>query len=196
MADRFKTLHAEMLPPSTLLTRFEEQVHGTLTTDSPALEAMTDLTRVRAMRVTPTLCIDDAVQRMVHAGVRSLFVTDADDELLGLVTARDINSEKPLAYAASSHTRHCDIRVEHIMTPRQHLQAMSLHDVAAARVGDIVVTLREQGRQHGLVVQRSRESRPRLRGVFSITHIGRLLGVKIDPTGPVQSFAALHSALT
>jgi len=195
MADRFRMLHAEPLPPATLLTRFEEQLHGMLTADSPALEAMTDLSRVRAVCVKPTLCIDDAAQRMVHAGVRSLFVTAADDELLGLVTARDINSEKPLTYAASTHTRHCDILVEHVMTPRQHLQAMSLHDVAEARLGDIVVTLREQGRQHGLVVERGRESRARARGLFSITHIGRLLGVRVDPTGPVQSFTALHSAL-
>ena len=195
MTDRFHLLHAEPLPPTTLLARFEEQVEGMLTADSPALEAMTDFTRVRAVCVSPTVVIDDAKQRMVHAGVRSLFVTDSDGEIVGLVTARDINSEKPLAYAASTHTHHDEILVEHVMTPRQNIHAMTLHDVAEARVGDIVVTLREAGRQHGLVVQKGRESRARVRGVFSITHIGRLLGVKVDPTGPVQTFTALHAAL-
>jgi len=195
MADRFKMLHAGPLPPMTLLASFEEQEQGTLGAEHPALEAMTDLSRVRAVCVAPTVPIDEAAQRMIHAGVRSLFVTNSDGEILGLVTARDINSEKPLAYAASTHTRHDEIMVEHVMTPRQHLQAMSLHEVAEATIGDIIATLREEGRQHGLVLEQGQESPPRVRGIFSITHIGRLLGVQVDPTGPVQSFTALHAAL-
>ena len=69
-----------------------------LSGDSPALDAMTDLRRVAAVTVDPGLPIDAALERMKHSGVKLLLVINTSNELIGLITARDIQGERPLRF--------------------------------------------------------------------------------------------------
>ena len=55
-----------------------------------------------------------------------------------------------------------------------------MSDIAAARVGDIVGTLKRMGRQHALVVDRDPVGEQTIRGVLSTTQIGRQLGKPIE----------------
>ena len=66
--------------------------------DSPALLVMTDLRRVPAVTVEANVSIPDALKTMRHGGVRMLLVTDAHDVVQGLITATDIQGEKPMKF--------------------------------------------------------------------------------------------------
>jgi hypothetical protein len=71
-----------------------------------------------------------------------------------------------------------------------------MDDVADARVGDIVATLRGAGRQHAIVLDKDENSgQESLRGIFSVTQIARQLGVSIESDGKAQTFAELERAL-
>ena len=49
-----------------------------VTADDPAIEVMTDLTRVSAVLARPTDSIDEALSRMKQHGVRLLLVVDSE----------------------------------------------------------------------------------------------------------------------
>ena len=167
---------------------------GPVGPDSPALQAMTDLTRVRPVTIGPQAPVPQAHQRMLAAGVRLLLVVDARERLLGLVTAEDVLGERPLQVASRRRVPVDEVQVAEIMTPREALEVLDLETVRQARVGDVVATLRRLGRQHVVVVEAAPEG-PRVRGLFSATQIGRQLGVPIHLGDMARTFAELEAAL-
>lgn len=195
MPEKYKILRSETLQTPVAYYRRDIEEARVVTPDSPALDVMTDLRYVRAVTIPPSTVIDQALQRMIHAEVRMLLVVDAEHCVVGIITARDILSEKPVHYSSQHRVPREEILVEHIMTPRDQIQVLHLEAVMQANVGDIILTLREVCRQHALVMDKDRHGRPLIRGIFSTTQIGRQLGVEIQPTGRVQSFAELEALL-
>ncbi len=196
MSPLYSKLRSHLPHPDTPVYRFLQGLPEKVTMDDPALTVMTDLKRVKVVTMNPDQLIDEALQKMIHAEVRLLIVTTPQDTLLGLITARDIMGEQPVSYSSRERVPREAIQVSHIMTPRDEIDALNLEDVLGAKVGDIVVTLREAGRQHALVLEKDKETNTDiLRGIFSITQIGRQLGVQIEATGKVQSFAELGRLL-
>jgi len=69
-----------------------------VTLQSPAKDAMTDLSKVTPVTVEPEVTLDEAELRMRAAHVRLLFILDANGTLLGIVTLNDIHGMKPLRF--------------------------------------------------------------------------------------------------
>jgi hypothetical protein len=67
--------------------------------------------------------------------------------------------------------------------------------VDKARVGDIFETIRTAGRQHMLVSDSSDSGQETITGLFSSTHIEKLLGIKIELSARAQNFSELERAL-
>jgi CBS domain containing-hemolysin-like protein len=132
---------------------------------------------------------------MIHRGVRMLLVVDDLNSILGLITASDLTSEKPMQVVQTQGIRHADVMVKDIMTPRERLEVLCMEDVRKARVGDIVHTLKTQGRQHALVVDRAEDRSQVLRGMFSVSQISRQLGATLETAGVAHTFAELGAEL-
>ncbi|MCG5517149.1 MULTISPECIES: CBS domain-containing protein [unclassified Ectothiorhodospira] len=195
MAARYALIPSHTLSEHVTVHRFGQGLPSRVTMEDPAADVMTDFRRVEAVTAPPEMPMDAALQKMIHAGVRLLIVVDRDEGVLGVVTARDIMGEKPVKTVSDERIAHNDLLVQHVMTPRGELSVMDHFDVVTARVGDVVVTLRDAGRQHALVVEYDDQRREILRGLFSLTQIGRQLGVEITSEGPVQSFAQIEKLL-
>ena len=90
---------------------------------------------------------------------------------------------------------HADIMVRDIMTPQQKLEVLSMQDVAAAKVGHVLATLKAAGRQHAMVVEESENGTQSICGMFSVTQIARQLGVQIQITEIARTFAEIEAAL-
>src|SRR3990172_6784100 len=192
----YKALTAHTLHPHTSFHQYQQGLPKRVTPESSALDVMTDLKRVKAVTITADASINTSLQKMIHAEVRLLLVINAYNTVLGVITARDLLGEKPVNYVARARVPREDIRVEHIMTPTEKLQVLHIDEVTHARVGDIILTLKEAGRQHGLVLERHPSNDGDIiRGIFSTTQIGKQLGVDIQPTGREQSFAELEQVL-
>ncbi len=161
---------------------------GKVTAESPAIEVMTDLHHVAPLTISAGATADEANDTMVAGGVRSLFVVDGGRAVVGIVTSVDLLGEKPVLVAQQRGLHHTDVLVQDIMTPAGRLEGIALPDVLAARVGDVVATLRHSGRQHALVLDPADPHDPAtrtVRGIFSLTQIARQLGVAL-PTGDAQ----------
>ena len=91
--------------------------------------------------------------------------------------------------------RHSDVLVKDIMTPRERLEVMCMDEVEKARVGDIVATMKAQGRQHALVVERLSDRSQMLRGMFSVSQIGKQLGAHVEPIAVARTFAEIGAEL-
>lgn len=164
--------------------------------ESPAIEAMTDFLRVNVVHIESAASIVEANARMISRGVRMLIVSDADDRVEGLITARDILGEKPLQVAQARGCKRSELLVADLMTPVASVDTLYLNEVMNARVIDILNALKQLGRQHILVEDVDPENGlPRVRGLFSATHIGRLLGVPVLGFELASTFAEIEAAL-
>ena len=191
----YRNLSAVKIETGTRYRRPTQDFESAINRDSPALLVMTDLCKVAAVTVEPNVSIDVALEKMKSSGVRSLLVIDTQQEIVGLITATDIQGEKPLQFTQDNGVSHADILVRDIMTKRDDMDAMPIESVQDARVGDIVETLKRAGRQHALVVENG-DGEPFIRGIFSVTQIGRTLGIKLENAGFAATFAELEKALT
>ena len=170
-----------------------EQVTG----NSSALDVMTDLALTSAITVSPAKTVDDALQVMVHKGVRLLLVEDLHCRVMGLITTSDIQGEKPMLYSRESGVKHSEILVRDIMVPIDEIEVMDFKDVVHSKVGDIVKTLTLAGRQHALVVEHHTGDREAMiRGIFSTSQISKQMGIPIEPSEKAQTFVELETAIT
>ncbi|MEK6592155.1 MAG: CBS domain-containing protein [Pseudomonadota bacterium] len=163
--------------------------------DSPATDAMTDLTRLTAVIILAGDGVDEAHRRMIQRGVRLLLVVDQDRKVLGVITANDVLGEKPVRIAVERGMRREEVLVRDIMTPRERLQVLAMEQVQTAKVGHIVATLKQAGRQHALVLECDDKGRQRVRGIFSSTQIARQLGIAIQTSVVAQTFSEIEAML-
>lgn len=195
MARGYSAIKPIALAADTGYAQPTQPVLDRVSMDSPAVDVMTDLTRVTAVIILPGDTVDEAHLRMIQRGVRLLLVVDADRRVHGIVTANDVLGEKPVKTAVQRGVARSEVQVRDIMTPRAALEVLDMTEVAASSVGHIVATLKAAGRQHTLVVDNDAKGRQRVRGVFSATQIARQLGIAITTEAVARTFADIEASL-
>lgn len=163
--------------------------------ENPALDVMTDFRRLTAFIATPGDTIQQAEERMFRRKVRLLFVMDSQDRVAGLVTSTDIHGEKPLQIVQSRGIRRNEVLVADIMTPVDRLEAVDFDDLAHARVGHVLETLKSRGRQHALVIENANGQRM-VRGLLSLSQLCKQLGVSIETTEVASTFLEIEQHLS
>ena len=123
-----------------------------VTPDSPAIEVMTDLKQIVAATVGADVLLSHANHLMISRGVRSLIVTDAKGNVVGLLTATDVLGEKPMQCVQRQGIKHEEIAVKDVMTKQEDIEVLTLKQVMQAKVIDIIETLKVHNRNHALVV--------------------------------------------
>ena len=84
----------------------------------PALTVMTDFRERTSVTVSQDATIDEALEHMRHTGVRCAFAIDGSRRVVvGLITAYDISSEKPMRHMQSALTPRSEVLVREIMQP-------------------------------------------------------------------------------
>ncbi len=162
---------------------------------NPALDVMTDLTKVSVVSTRAKTSMDKANAKMIRYGVRMLLVLDDTEQVAGLLTASDVLGEKPVRFLQNMGGTHADIMVRDIMTTQRELQVFNINDVKKATVGNIVISLKQAGRQHGLVVDEGQDGRQTVCGLFSITQIARQLGTQIQTFELARTFAEIEAVI-
>ena len=164
--------------------------------ESPAIEAMTDLGRVSAATISANATMAEANSTMIARGVRLLLVTGEGGRLEGLATARDTLGEKPMQLAQARGVKPGELSVANLMCPVGDIDMLSLKEVMNARVVYILDALKSLVRQHILVEDTDPTTgTPRVRGIFSATQIGRLLGVPVQTFDLARTFGEIEAAL-
>ena len=164
--------------------------------DSPAMCVMTDFKQVSVATIGPDATLAQATQTMIQRGVRLLLVVNREDEVLGLITARDTSGEKPIQMVQERGGKFTDLLVGDVMCPRERIDLIDSADVLRAKVSDVVGALKVLHRQHALVGERDPVSgKVCIRGVFSATQIGRQLGAAIQTFDVSSTFVEIENLL-
>jgi hypothetical protein len=167
-----------------------------VTLQSPASDVMTDLRHAHAAVIDLRMPMEVANEYMKQRGVRSLLVLNQDEILTGIITATDVLGDKPLRFIQERRVKHSEILVCDIMTPLDRLEAIPAEEVRCAKVGDIVASLLDTGRQHTLVIEKDVEGNPAVCGIFSLTQIEKQLGTSIPSTEIARTFTEIEATLT
>ena len=195
MNTRYHSLPHELLVPGTSISQSQHPESDSVTPADRAELVLTDFSYIRPFTVNSTATIDQINNKMIACGVRLLFVSRTDGVLHGLVTYNDLFGEKPVKYMQEHGGSREDILAQDIMTPLAQLEALKKADVLRARVGDIIETIKVTGRQHMLVSHSDGEGKQVVTGLFSSTHIEKLLGIEIELSPRAQTFADLERVL-
>lgn len=163
--------------------------------DNPALDVMTDFRRMTAFISTPGDSIKQAEERMIRRKVRLLFVMDNQNRVAGLITNTDIHGEKPMQVVQSRGIRRDEVLVSDIMTPVDRLEAIDFDDLAHARVGHVLETLKWRGRQHALVIEHE-NGQKLVRGLLSLSQLSKQLGVTVETTEVAHTFTEIEQHLS
>lgn len=183
-------------PERTCIAQAQPVTHGPVTLESPAIEVMTDLAEVRAATITPQVSLAQAENKMIHQGVRMLFVVSEMPGVDGIVAAADLRGHKPMQLVNQRQVRFEDLTVEDVMTPLSSLDAIDFTTLRRANVGQVVATLAQFGHPHLLVVESaSPVSQARIRGIISQTQVERQLGQALAMTEVASTFAEIEKAL-
>ncbi len=187
-------LTPEQVPAGINLVSPERDPSKKITESSPAISVMTDLRIITPFQIGTGASLDEINSKMIACGVRLLFVHDQQGKLAGLVTSNDILGEKPLLFTTHHLCSRDDIEAKDMMTPISKLEGIPLTDIEKATVADVVEALRDSRRHHMLVLQKN-EGRDCVRGIISVTQVGKQLGKEITPSHRANSFAQLNRAL-
>ena len=193
--DKYEPLDYSTLKADTTYHRPLQVLPERVQANSPATDVMTDFTRVAAISMGPCATLNAAEQRMIASNVRLLLVTEQSNKILGIITATDIQGDRPIKYIQKVGGKRDDIFLQDIMTPSAQLDVLQMKMVEKVMVGDIVQTMKKVGRQHALVVDTDEEGNQTLRGIFSTKQISRQLGIEIDTAEIARTFAELEEAL-
>lgn len=209
MREYFRPLRMTGLTKGARLYRPARRVPERVTLESSALEAMTDLAQFPALTIEPEASIEAAHAKMVGQSVRLLFITDVRDHVLGLITATDLLGEKVVQAMQARAVPMQELRVREIMTPHERLEAINIEDLRGAKVGHVLATLQQAGRQHAIVVEVPEPTfherlaillqpgaSQTVRGMFSTTQITRQLGLEVQSVEIATTFAEVEALLS
>ena len=190
-----KRLEICPLPPGIGIVQPDYGHSEQVRMDTPAIKVMTHLTRVKAVTTQPQARLDFVHQHMIANGVRMVLVIDAQQNIIGVLTATDLLGPTPLQKSQELRLPHNQLLVEHVMTPARKMDVVYYHDVTHADVAEIVATLREVERQHIIVVD-NEANPPVIRGIFSLTQIERQLGMHLEPVRAQRTLIDLQKEIS
>lgn len=195
MSKFFSALSSHPFKAGSGFSRPTQVLPQNVTLNDPAIDVMTDLRCVSVVNVRAKTSLDKANAKMIRYGVRTLLVLDEADKVTGVLTATDVLGEKPVRFLQQVGGTHADIMVGDVMTVQQDLEVLIFEDVLRANVGSILVTLKNAGRQHAMVVEENADGSQTVRGLFSATQIARQLGVQIKTAEVARIFAEIEASV-
>lgn len=169
--------------------------------EDPAAAVVTDLRRTATLTVPLHTSVDAVLERMIHAGVRLLFVVDEPHgALCGLVSSWDLQGEAPLRVlqeraAAGDHATRADLWVADVMRPLHDWPVIERAQLASAKVGHLAATFRSTGTRHLIVIEADRDDGWVVCGLCSASRLARQLGVSLDQVPVETGFAAIVEAV-
>ncbi|MBS0444350.1 MAG: hypothetical protein JSR59_00225 [Proteobacteria bacterium] len=162
----------------------------------PASAVFTDLRVAPSVVVPAGEALPDTRRLMQLAGVRMAFVVEgSSNEVVGFVTAADLQGERSMVAASRRMASHHDLTAADVMTPVADWVTIDASRLANARVGDIAATFRAASERYLIAMETEPGGQRVVRGLFSANRVERALGHTIAVELRSRSFADLAQAL-
>ena len=147
--------------------------------NDPALSVMTDFRERASVTVAETATMDAALEHMKHNGVRCAFAIDELRRVVvGLITAYDIMSEKPMRHMQSMASPRREVLVRDIMQGIAEWRVADIKDIEQVTVAAVSRLFEETRLTHIPVMESGEDGEQRLRGLLSGAKVRRLLRIE------------------
>ncbi len=163
-----------------------------LSGNSPALEVFADFHKRPPTLLEGSTPVGEAIELMRRTHEKFKLVIDAGESFRGVITLADLLSVKVMKASLSTGLQHSELTVADVMIPRSALRAVDYRELCAARVGDLLATMRNFGDRFIMVVDGDRRS---LRGLVSSSEIAQGLQVPIAIGERANSFSDIYQAV-
>ncbi|MBP5979528.1 MAG: CBS domain-containing protein [Halomonas sp.] len=169
-----------------------------LTTESSAIEVLTDFQNLKPQSVAADTPIDEAHLKMRYSGVRLLFVIDKQEHCVGILTSKEVIGTRRINLAMQQRNLdRNEITADMIMTPWNKLSAMTYEQLSALTIEDLVLIMEDVTEQHLLITQYDAQHELTIRGLISATDIQDAVGKEVSTVVPMaRSFADICQVIT
>lgn len=191
LSTRFRALPLSSMTTAPELPKWQRLASP----DDPALGLLTDLQHSPCVVAHQQDGLDQTLHLMLRAGVRMVFVSDAEGTLVGVVTADDIQGERPVVHASARQMSRHELTVADVMVPVTQWDTVDLSTVRNASLGDVAETMHQHDLRYLLVTQK-KGGKTMLRGLFSATRLEMAMNTTIEPDLHSRSFAELGQVLS
>jgi CBS domain-containing protein len=140
-----------------------------------ALTVMTDFRERSSVTIDESAPVDEALSHMKHVGVRCAFATNANQRVVGLVTAYDILGDAPLRHVQAIAGAREDVVVRDIMRRPSEWKVLDIADLERMTVGSLHEMFEGTRLSHIPVMELATGGTRQLRGLLSGAKIRRLL---------------------
>lgn len=158
---------------------------------SPAMSIFTDFKEHMPLVIDCHVKAVELERLMKQSHVKMKIVLDYNAQFCGIVTLADLDEQHVLQKVVQTGVPRSELTVMDFMQPKSSLQSFDYQHLAGATVGDIVETLKDNGKMHCLVIDRNNHE---IRGVISVSDIARVLRAPLDIQAQ-PSFSALSSVI-
>jgi CBS-domain-containing membrane protein len=173
-----------------------EQLQAPISLNSPAIDVITDFLKVKPISISQETQVDEALEWMKNQHVRLLFATGVDNLFSGVVTARDIMGSRVMSYMQTHGLPREYVLVKHVMIPKEQLLALTYEQLKYSKIGDVMLTLKDSGEQHIVVIDESLAQVKRIRGIISASDVSRKLKIGFEIMYEAKSFAEIERVVT
>lgn len=143
--------------------------------ENPATTILTDFSVSEPLVIESNVKASNARKMMVKTHVRLKLVVDSEEHFLGVISSQDLSEQNIVRTAGVMNQD--DLLVTDLMTRKQDLLALTLDEVERACIGDIIDFLKDNHRQHCLVIDNDTH---KIRGIFSASDISRTLKLPVN----------------
>ncbi|WP_206484399.1 CBS domain-containing protein [Thalassotalea sp. G2M2-11] len=161
--------------------------------DSPATKVFTDFKMHQPLVIEGDTLASDALLLMKKSHVKMKIVVSSNNDFLGIISTNELSEQSLIAETAKGKNRN-EILVSDMMLPKLALHAFDFSEIENSTVNDVILTLKNYGLRHCLVVDRKHHH---IRGVISTSDIARKLHLPIDlsiKTSFSEIFEVIHGA--
>ena len=161
-----------------------------LTLQSPASTIFTDFKEHMPLVIDYDAKATELEHLMKQSHVKMKIVLDKHNQFAGIVTLGDLTEQRMVQKVSQGSARE-ELKAADFMQPKSALQSFDYESIQHATVGDIVETLKDNGQQHCLVIDRQEHT---IRGIISVSDIARELRLPLDIQAQ-PSFSALSNVI-
>lgn len=136
--------------------------------------------------------LNDATRILEQTHMRTSFVVNNQDELIGVISKARLASSYALKVAARKGLTRAQLTIADIMIKIDEIDTVSENTLANAKVGDVVKTMEKASYEYLLVTGSCANE---LRGYFDLIDIAKLTGYSLNQAKSAKTFSQLVDSL-
>jgi len=184
---KYQPLKLVSLNPNVSSTAVKETLpHIKLSLSSPAAVLVDAFLDRKPISVHADDSLKDTHHLMHAMKISVCLVENSRNEVIGIVTKRDLMGQRAVAYATKSATPIADLSVRDVMIPRSSLFCISKEQARAASVGEVVATIKRLGDTYILITDNQVNSSV-IQAVVSTSDVDKLLDTHL-----MLGYKAIH----